>query len=162
MRRLVRQLLTESIVLALLGAALGLAVAIPAAALLRGILPADLPRMDDVQMEWRVLAFTATVALATGLTFGLAPALQATRTSITEAVRSGGRGDAAFVRQRLRNALVVAEIALAVLLATAAGLFIRSFSALLRVDAGFRTERVITARITPSRGRPRACAAPRW
>jgi predicted permease len=150
--RIARQLLTESIVLALVGAALGLAVAIPAAALLRSILPADLPRMDDVQMEWRVLVFTAAVALATGLTFGLAPALQATRTSITEAVRGGGRGDDAFVRQRLRNALVVAEIALAVLLATAAGLFIRSFSALLSVDAGFRTERVITARITPSPG----------
>jgi predicted permease len=145
-------MLTESLVLAGVGAALGLVVAVQGAALLRRVLPADLPRVDDVRMDWRVLAFTAVVAIVTGLTFGLAPALQAARTSIAEAFRTGGRSDAGAVRQRLRNALVVAEIALAVLLATAAGLFIRSFGALSRIDAGFRPERVVTARLTPSPG----------
>jgi putative ABC transport system permease protein len=150
--RIARQMLTESLVLACSGAALGLVVAVQGAGQLRRVLPADLPRLDDVQMDWRVLAFTAAVAMATGLTFGLAPALQAARTSINDAFRTGGRTDAGAVRQRLRNALVIAEIALAVLLATAAGLFIRSFGALSRIDAGFRTERIITARLTPSPG----------
>jgi predicted permease len=150
--RIVRQLLTESLVLACSGAALGLVVAVQGGALLRRVLPADLPRVDDVRTDWRVLAFTAAVAAATGLAFGLAPAIQAARTSIADAFRAGGRTDAGAVRQRLRRALVVAEIALAVLLATAAGLFIRSFAALSRTDAGFRAERVITARLTPSPG----------
>jgi putative ABC transport system permease protein len=150
--RIARQVLTESVVLAVCGAALGLAVATQGLASLKRVLPPDTPRLDDVHADWRVLAFTAVLAVITGLAFGLAPALQASRTALTASMNAGRRTAAGAVGRRLRQALVVSEIALAVLLVTAAGLFIRSFQALSHVNAGFRPERVVTARITPSPG----------
>jgi putative ABC transport system permease protein len=150
--RVARQLLTESVVLASVGAVLGLAVAVQGLALLKRVLPPDTPRLADVHVDWRVLAFTAALAVATGLAFGLAPAFHASRAALTESMKAGGWSGASSVRQRLRHALVIGEIALAVLLVTAAGLFIRSFWTLSHVNAGFLPERVITARITPSPG----------
>jgi predicted permease len=154
-RRIARQLLTESMVLALAGAAVGLAAAPAALGALTRLLPPDTPRLNEVQIDWIVLAFTAAVAVATGLAFGLAPALLGSRTALAAAMQAGGRSGAEAPRQRLRKALVVSEIALAALLVTAAGLFIRSFRALSSVDAGFAPEQLVTARIVPG---PRLCS----
>ena len=150
--RIARQVLTESVVLACSGGVLGLVVAARGLALLKRLLPPDTPRLTDVDLDWRVLAFTAALTLLTGLAFGLAPALHASRTALMDSLKTGGQHAFSSVSQRLRHALVVAEIAFAVLLMIAAGLLVRSFWALSHVDAGFQPERVITARITPSQG----------
>ncbi|HEX8881177.1 MAG TPA: ABC transporter permease [Candidatus Acidoferrum sp.] len=148
-RRILMQLLTESILLAGLGALLGLALAAKGLPLLKAVLPADTPRLTDTQMDWRVLLFTGGLAVLTGLLSGLAPALQSSRTAPTETLRSGGRAGTLLLSRRLRSGLVVTEVALAVLLVIAAGLLIRSFWALSHVNPGFRSEHVLTARITP-------------
>src|SRR5271165_3974065 len=101
-------------------------------------------------MDWRVLVFTGGLAILTGLVVGLAPALHISRGALSESLKSGGRGTAVSVSQRLRSALVVGEISLAVLLVIAAGLMIRSFWALSHVNPGFRPEHILTARITPN------------
>lgn len=149
-RRVVRQLLTESVLLAVLGGMLGLLLATQGLQLLKFTLPADTPRLADAQIDWRVLVFTAVLAILTGFLFGLAPALQASRTALANTLNSVARGAAASVSHRLRGALAIAEIALAVLLIVSAGLLIRSFWSLSHVDPGFRTSRVLTARITPN------------
>jgi len=149
-QRIIRQLLTESVVLAALGGLLGLLFASGGLSLLKATLPADTPRLADVQMDWRVLAFSAGLTFLTGIIFGLAPALQSSRTSLTESLKSGGRGTAMSVSQRLRGALAIGEVAFAMLLVVAAGLLIRSFWALSHVNPGFQSERVVTARITPN------------
>jgi predicted permease len=147
--RIVRQLLTESVLLASLGGSLGLLLATKGLALLKALLPADTPRLMDVRMDWRVLAFTAGLAILAGLLFGLAPALHASRAALAQSLKSGARGAAISVSQRLRSGLVVAEVSFAVLLVIAAGLLIRSLWALSHVNPGFRSEHVLTARITP-------------
>src|ERR1700682_744989 len=149
-QRIMRQLLTESVLLASLGGLLGLVFATEGLSLLKALLPADTPRLMDVRMDWRVLAFTAGLAILTGLVVGLAPALHISRGALTESLKSAGRGAAGSVSQRLRSGLVVGEIALAVLLVIAAGLMIRSFWALSHVNPGFRSEHILTARITPN------------
>ncbi len=149
-RRIMRQLLTESVLLASIGGLLGLVFAFEGLSMLKTFLPADTPRLMDVHMDWRVLAFTGGLAILTGLVVGLAPALHISRGALTESLKSGGRGTAVSVSQRLRSTLVVGEIGLAVLLVIAAGLMIRSFWALSHVDPGFRSEHIQTARITPN------------
>ena len=149
-QRIVRQLLTESVLLASLGGLLGLLFASAGLSLLRAALPADTPRLADVHINWQVLVFTGVLAIVTGLLFGLAPALQSSREGFTNALKSGGRGMAISVSQRFRNSLVVAEVAFAVLLVISAGLLIRSFWALSHVNPGFRPEQVVTARVTPN------------
>ncbi len=149
-QRILRQLLTESVLLASLGGLLGLVFATEGLSLLKALLPADTPRLMDVRMDWRVLAFTAGLAILTGLVVGFAPALHISRGALTESLKSAGRGAAVSVSQRLRGGLVVGEIALAVLLVIAAGLMIRSFWALSHVNPGFRSEHILTARITPN------------
>jgi predicted permease len=148
-QRIVRQLLTESVLLASLGGLLGLFFATTGVSLLRAALPADTPRLADVHINWQVLVFTGALAIVTGLIFGLAPALQSSRPGFTDALKSGGRGIPISVSQRLRNSLVVAEVAFAVLLVISAGLLMRSFWALSHVNPGFRPEQVVTARVTP-------------
>ena len=148
--RIARQLLTENVVLASAGGGLGLLIALQGLESLKRLLPAETPRLADVHVDWRVLAFTGVLVAVTGLAFGLAPALQASRTPLTDPLRSGGRGAALPVSQRLRSTLVIAEIAFAVLLVVAAGLLVRSFHALSQVNTGFQSEHVMTARITPS------------
>jgi predicted permease len=151
-QRIARQLLTESVLLASMGGLLGLFFASAGLSLLRAALPADTPRLADVHINWLVLAFTGGLAMFTGLIFGLAPALQSSRQSqvLTDALKSGGRGSAVSVSQRLRSSLVAGEVAFAVLLVIAAGLLIRSFWALSHVNPGFRAQQVVTARITPN------------
>jgi len=129
---------------------LGLAFAKEGLTLLKAVLPADTPRLDEVRMDWHVLIFTGTLAILTGVVFGLAPALHSARAAFMEALKSGGRGTAVSVSQRLRSSLAIAQVALAVLLVIAAGLMIRSFWALSHVNPGFRAEHVLTARVTPN------------
>ncbi len=148
-RRIARQLLTESILLAGVGAALGLALAAGGLRALKTALPADTPRLLDVHLDWRVLVFTGVLALLTGLAFGLAPALQSSRSPLSESLNAVARGAVVSVSRGLRGSLAIAEVALSVLLVIAAGLLIRSFWALSHVDTGFRSEQVLTARITP-------------
>jgi putative ABC transport system permease protein len=149
-QRIARQLLTESVVLALLGGVVGLLLASQGLALLKRVLPADTPRLLDAQLDWRVLAFTGGLAIVTGLLFGLAPALHVSRGPLTDSLAAGSRGSAFSVSQAVRRALVIGEIALAVMLVVAAGLLVRSFWALSHVHTGFRPEQVVTARITPN------------
>jgi putative ABC transport system permease protein len=148
--RLIRQLLTESVLLAALGGLLGLFLAYEGIQFLRAALPADTPRLSNVHLDWRVLAFTAVIALLTGLLFGVAPSLHSSRISLVESLKSGGRGSSGSVSNRMRGSLVIAEVAFAVLLVVAAGLLIRSFWALSHVNPGFHSEHVLTARITPN------------
>ncbi len=148
--RIARQLLTESVVLASLGGLLGLAFASAGMSLLKFAMPADTPRLMDVHLDWRVLAFTFALSVLTGLIFGLAPAFQSSRTALAEPLKSGGRGATLSVSQRLRSFLAVAEVGFAALLIIAAGLLIRSFWALSHVNAGFQPEHIVTARITPN------------
>jgi putative ABC transport system permease protein len=148
--RVVRQLLTESVLLALLGGVLGIFVASEGLHLLKVALPVDTPRLVDAHIDWRVLAFTGGLAIFTGFLFGLAPALQSSRPALAQSLNAATRGAGASVSHRLRSALAIAEVAFAVLLVIAAGLLIRSFMALSHVDPGFRAERVLTARVTPN------------
>lgn len=148
--RVIRQLLTESVLLAFLGGSLGILVAAEGLQLLKAALPPDTPRITDAQIDWRVLLFTVGLAVLTGLLFGLAPALHSSRTALVESLKSASRGASGSVSKNLRSGLAIAEVAFAVLLVIAAGLLMRSFVALSQVDPGFRSERVLTARITPS------------
>lgn len=149
-RRIARQTLTESVLLSTLGGMFGLALAAAGMSLLKTALPADTPRLADVHLDWRVLIFTGALALVTGFIFGLAPALQLSRCAPAESLNSAGRGASVSVSQWLRNSLAIAEVAFAVLLVTSAGLLIRSFWMLSHVDPGFRSEQILTARITPN------------
>jgi putative ABC transport system permease protein len=148
--RIARQLLTESVVLASLGGGMGLALAAAGVSLLKFAMPANTPRLADVPLDWRVLAFTFGLSILTGLMFGLAPAFQSSRTALADPLKSGGRGATLSVSQRLRSSLAVAEVGLAALLIVAAGLLIRSFWALSHVNPGFQAEYLVTARITPN------------
>lgn len=148
--RVIRQLLTESVLLAVIGGLLGVFLAMGGLQLLKAALPADTPRLADAHIDWRVLAFTGGLAIFTGFLFGLAPALHSPRASLAQSLNSAARGVSASVSQRLRSGLAIAEVAFALLLIIAAGLLMRSFMALSRVDPGFRAERVVTARVTPN------------
>ena len=145
--RLMRQFLTESLVLSLIGGALGLLVAYGGlAALKRGIPPGIIPPNVYIAMDARVLLFVLGVSVLTGVVFGVFPALKATRPDLTTAIKQGGPGaSSGLARQRLRGALVVAEVALAFVLLTGAGLLIRSFFKMQAVDTGFEATNVITA-----------------
>jgi predicted permease len=149
--RICRQLLTESGLLAICGGAFGMLFAVIGLRWLKAVLPADTPRLGSVTMEWRVLAFTAAIALLTGLIFGLAPALYASKIELTESLKTGGQHSATTgSSHRLRSALAIAEIALAFVLVIGAGLMVKSLWELGRVNPGFQIESIMTARITPN------------
>src|SRR5262245_7017854 len=145
--RIVRQLLTESLLLAAVGGTAGLLLASWGVDLLKALSPADLPRMQDVRLDGRVLMFTLSVSLLTGLLFGLIPALRSARADLNEALKEGGRGGEGSRRNRLRSALVVAEVASAMTLLVGAGLLIDSFVHLQRVNLGFDPHQVLTLRV---------------
>jgi len=157
--RIVRQLVTESVVLSLVSAVLGLAIAVKGTQLLVALVPSGMSAqsLSSVSIDWRVLAFTVGVALVTGVAFGLAPAVHAVRGDAQESLKSGGRGGSSVSRSsaRLRNALVVAEMSLALVLLAGAGLMVRSFAALERVPLGFDATHVLTARVSLPSGRYR-------
>jgi predicted permease len=147
-QRLVRQMFTESLVLAVLGALLGLAVAASALRTLITIDPTSLPSLAPVTLDLSVVAFTLGLGVITTLVFGLVPALRSLRVNLVESLREGGQqATLGGRRQRLRSALVGAEMALAVVLVIGAGLMIRSLSALSAIDLGFDAERVLTMRL---------------
>ena len=143
--RLMRQVLTESLVLAAGGGALGLMLAVWGTDLLIKLQPQGIPRLGEVQIDRAVLLFTAGLTVLTGLIFGCIPAWQSTRVDLVGSLKDNARGAiGAGGLHRLRGTLVVAEMALAVLLLTGAGLMIRSFARLQNVDSGFKTENVLT------------------
>ena len=146
--RLVRQLLTESIVLALFGAVLGLVLASVGLRILMTVDPTSLPPLAPVRLDWTVVTFTLVLGVATTILFGLAPALRTLRVNLVESLREGGQHTVGGHRQRLRSLLVVAEVSLAVVLVIGAGLMIRSLSALGRVDLGFNPDSVLTLRVS--------------
>jgi putative ABC transport system permease protein len=145
--RLIRQLLTESVLLAALGAAAGLAIAWAGTRMLGTLSPAILPRASEIGLDGRALGFTAAIAILTGILFGLAPAIHMAKTDLMAALRDGGRGNAiGFRRNRLRSVLVVGEVALALVLLSGAGLLMRSFYHLQSMDPGFDPHGMLTFR----------------
>ena len=161
--RLIRQMLTESLLIAFLGGGLGVVIALAGVRLLVSLLPPDFPRASAIHVNAAVFGFTFLVALATGILFGLAPALQAARTDVQDNLRAGGRGSGSHRGHlRLRSALVVGEIGLACLLLIGAGLMLRSFVNLLRADPGFRPEHLLTARVLLPDATYKADKAPRF
>ena len=144
--RLVRQLLTESLLLGIAGGGLGLILAAWGVELLVALSPGNIPRLEEAGLDARVLAFTFGVSVLTGVVFGLLPALSASKTDLAESLKEGGsRGPTAGQgARRLRSSLVIAEIAITAVLLACAGLMIRSFNAIQSVDPGFRPERVLT------------------
>jgi predicted permease len=146
--RLLRQLLVESVVLSLAGGAFGVALAVAGTRLLIALRPRTIPRLDAIGVDVRVLAFALLASTVVGVLFGLLPALQATRLDLQSMLRQGGRGLASGGRQGARRALVVSQVAIALVLLVGAGLMTRSFVRLLSVDPGYRVDHVLTVPIT--------------
>jgi putative ABC transport system permease protein len=147
-KRIVRQMLTESMLLSILGGLLGLVLALWGIDLLMALSPASIPRLRDTGIDGRVLAFTLVVAMLTGFVFGLAPALSGSKPDLNGSLKDGSRGTTEGVRaNRVRSLLVVGEIGLALVLLIGAGLMIKSFIRLMDVRSGFNPENVLTAGI---------------
>ncbi len=147
--RIIRQLLTESAILGLAGGAAGIALAYAGVRTLLAIVPDRYPLLSEASIDGRVLTFTLLVSLATGIIFGLAPALASSRSrALNDALKEGGRGSGESIsRARLRSTLVVAEVALALVLLIGAGLMVRSFVQLTKVNPGFNPTGVLTASV---------------
>jgi putative ABC transport system permease protein len=147
--RVIRQLLTESLLLSLLGGAVGLLLAVWWSDLLIALGKDDIPRAVEVGIDWRVLTFTLGVSLLTGLVFGLAPAFHSSKTELVDSLKEGGRGATEGARRNsVRNVLVVSELAIAVMLLVGAGLLIQSLWRLQKVESGLRPENVLTFNVT--------------
>jgi putative ABC transport system permease protein len=160
-RRIVRQLLTESVVLALVAGAAGTLLALWGVLVFRGAIPAELvkfnPGWTRIRVDLPALGFTLLICLSTAVLFGLAPALAAARRDMLTSLREGGRGGTAGPRRRFRSMLVVGQLALALTLVVTTGLMIRSFVSLLNADVGFERERVLSMGITlPEQAYPKA------
>jgi putative ABC transport system permease protein len=148
--RLVRQLMVESLVLSTAATMVATVLAWWGVQILRTAMPEGVPRVTAIAVDLRVLAATAALAVITGLLFGIFPALQLSRPDLTQALKDGARGaSSGGARQRMRSALVVVEVALAVILLVGAALFIGSFVSLMRINPGFSTENVLTVQVSP-------------
>jgi putative ABC transport system permease protein len=146
--RVVRQFLTESLLLAGLGGIAGLLIAFGAMTLINSILPSAIPRTGSIGVDGRVLGFTSALTLIAGLLFGTLPALRASQTSLTETLKAGARSlSGSLSSHRLRATLIVSQVGLTVILLTGAGLMIKSFVRLQQTSLGFRPENVLTARL---------------
>ena len=146
--RVIRQLLTESVLLSLVGGAIGLLLSIWLTKLLIAVSPPNTPRFDEIRPDARVFAFTLGLTVITGFVFGLAPALQASRIDLNEGLKEGGRTGSGGARStRLRSVMMVSEIALSFVLLVGAGLLIKSFMRLRDVSPGFNPDNVLTARV---------------
>ena len=149
--RIIRQLLTESLLLSLIGGTVGILLALWGVDLLRALGPRDIPRLKDVGLDFEVAGFTLIISMLTGLIFGFAPAIQASKPDLNEALKEGSRGSTgSFARARLRSLLVVAEVALALVLLVGAGLMIRSFFRLQQVSPGFVAENTVAMEVALS------------
>ena len=154
-QRLVRQLLTESVLLGLLGGAVGLVIAKASLQVVHTVNPGNIPRLEIISLDLPVLAFTFAISVLTGIVFGLAPALRAAMVDLNTALKAGGRsaqGEGGFSgsRRRLRSLLVVSELALSLMLLIGAGLLIRSFVKLQNVSPGFDPDGVVSMRLGAS------------
>jgi len=149
--RIIRQLLTESLMLSGLGGLFGLLIAQWGTEALITAVPQNIPRISTIQLDASVLGFTLLISLATGIIFGLVPAWQASHVDLNSSLKSGSRtGGGGEGKGRVRNALIMAEVALALVLLISAGLLIQSFARLGRVQPGLRTDRLLTARVALS------------
>jgi len=147
-RRLFSQLLAESLLLAVIGGAFGMLLALWGTQALLSLVPANVPRLQTTQIDWHVLTFALAVSLLTGIIFGMAPAFMAGATNLNQSLKEGGRtGTQSRQHQRLRSLFVVTQVALALVLLVGAGLLIRSFQRVLAVDPGFRPQHVVTASV---------------
>jgi len=146
--RLLRQLVTESLTLAMAGGVLGVIIAARGINLLKLILPDNFPRTTDIHMDGPTLFFTALASVATGLLFGLAPAFQGSRADVSESLKEGARGTEGSSRNRLRNVLIISEVALAVILLIGTGLMLRSFVRLQQVEPGFKPDHLLTMELS--------------
>jgi predicted permease len=143
--RLFRQLLTESMLIALAGGTLGLAVASLGLGSLLSLAPSSLPRLSDIRLDGWIFAFTFLISILTGAVFGIAPAMYATKTNLSETLKEGeGRASAGAGRARLRQGLVIGELALSLVLLTGAGLMIATFAKLMSTNPGFDSHHVLT------------------
>ena len=148
--RLIHQLLVEGLLLSLVGGLIGLVLARLGVGALLALAPAGvIPRAGEINMDWRALVFTFGASVVTGIVFSLAPALQMLRVDVNDTLKEGGRSGADSGRGSLRSALVVAEVALALALSIGAGLLLRTFVNLYRVDPGFQARNVLTFEISP-------------
>ncbi len=147
--RIVRQLLTESVVLGIVGAVAGLALAYGALAVLKSALPVDTAAWNEVRINPQVLAFVSLLAILSGLAFGLVPAINGSGTNLATSMRVGGRRSSSTASVRFRGALIASEVALAVVLAVSAGLLVKSLWMLAQVNPGFSPQHVLTVRVSP-------------
>jgi predicted permease len=144
--RIVRQMLTESMLLSLIGGAAGIATAVGTLGFILRFVPSNVPRLNEVRIDWVVLAFALLISILTGLVFGLAPALRSAKGALSSAIREGGRGSGYSTKTgRLRDVLIVSELAFAVILMVGAGLLLRTLRDLLQENPGFNPTQVVTA-----------------
>jgi predicted permease len=148
--RLIRQVMTESILLSLVGGVFGLLLAWQGISLLVAVAPANLPRITEVNLDWRVLAFTFSISLVTGILFGLAPVVSLAGVDLHNGLKAAGRVAGSAYNHKLGNLLVVAEVTLSIVLLVAAGLLFRSFLKLQSVQMGFDSGNVLTMRVNPA------------
>jgi putative ABC transport system permease protein len=149
--RMVRQLLTESVLLATAGGVAGLLLGLWAVDALVAVAPDSAPRLSEIRLDTTVLAFTAALTVATGIVFGLAPAVQSSRDDVTQSLKEGGRGGASAGGRTLRRALIVVEVALALVLLTGGGLLLQTFVRLQNTDLGFNPKNVLVGAVNPPR-----------
>src|SRR5579864_6683898 len=146
--RMVRQMLTESMLLSLIGGAAGIATAVGTLGFILRLVPSSVPRLSEVRIDWAVLAFALLISILTGLVFGLAPALHSAKGALFSTIREGGRGSGYSTKTgRLRDVLIVSELAFAVILMVGAGLLLRTLRDLLQESPGFNPTQVVTANI---------------
>jgi predicted permease len=144
--RVVRQMLTESMLLSLIGGAAGIASAVGTLGFILRFVPSNVPRLNEVRIDWVVLAFALLISILTGLVFGLAPALHSAKVALSSAIREGGRGSGYSTKTgRLRDVLIVSELAFAVILMVGAGLLLRTLRDLLQENPGFKPTQLVTA-----------------
>jgi putative ABC transport system permease protein len=156
--RMVRQMLTESMLLSLIGGAAGIVTAVGTLGFILRFMPSNVPRLSEVRIDWVVLAFALVISILTGLVFGLAPALHSAKGALSSAIREGGRGSGYSTKTgRLRDVLIVSELAFAVVLMVGAGLLLRTLRDLLQENPGFNPTQVVTANIQlPNPNEPEA------
>jgi predicted permease len=156
--RMVRQMLTESMLLSLIGGAAGILTAVGTLGFILRFMPSNVPRLNEVRIDWVVLAFALLISILTGLVFGLAPALHSAKGALSSAIREGGRGSGYSTKTaRLRDVLIVSELAFAVVLMVGAGLLLRTLRDLLQENPGFNPTQVVTANIQlPNPNEPEA------
>jgi putative ABC transport system permease protein len=159
--RLIRQLLTESVLLAVAGGICGLGLATWGLRLLVALSPAAVPRLTEIRLDWRVLTFALGASLLTGIVFGVLPALTSARVNLNETLKEGGRDAGAGASHRTRGALVAAEVALALVVLVSAGLLVKSFWRLQKVNPGFDAARLTTMLVWPTEAKYDGAAASR-